>query len=514
MKVVITPPYWKTWWFRTLLYVSIIGGILVLLRMKLRNIRNQNESLEKQVTLRTAEVLDQKKILEVQSKDLQTLNEEQQALNEELQAVNEELQSQTGYLQLLNDELSKQKDEVLKKQSEAEQARIDAERANAAKTIFLATMSHEIRTPMNGVLGMASLLAQTKLSAEQKDYTDTILSSGGTLLTVINDILDFSKIESGNIELDVHTFDIRKCLEEVSLIFQAPAAEKNIILKLTVEEQIPTFIAGDSYRLRQVLNNLLSNAMKFTHSGNIEIQARLQRYLDQGFELAFDVKDTGIGIPEEKLSRLFKPFSQVDSSTTRKYGGTGLGLVISQRLVELMGGTISVQSTEQKGTMFSFTIRCKSEMNLPMPQGNQCHKGNGQSVTVLREDFAERFPLEILAVDDNPINQKLIHHALQKLGYNCTLAENGRDAVEKYTGKIFNVILMDIQMPVLDGIEATRLIRAHQGAQPFIISMTANAFQEDRDRCIAAGMNDYILKPIKLEELVRVLERAALELRS
>jgi signal transduction histidine kinase/CheY-like chemotaxis protein/ligand-binding sensor domain-containing protein len=641
IRIIITPPFWETWWFKALVLIAIAAGIYIFLRMKMRTMRRQKEYLEKQVQQRTAEVIAQKTVLEEQSKDLQAMNEEQQAMNEELQTLNEELQAQTSFLQTLNEELGTQKEETNDKRIEAENARKEAERANQAKSIFLATMSHEIRTPMNGVLGMASLISETSLTAEQREFTDTILTSGETLLTVINDILDFSKIESGNIELEHQPFDIRECVEDVMDLFATAASKKSIDLVYEIDHQVPAQIVGDSHRLRQVLTNLMNNAMKFTHQGEIFIRIDLVKMDAKTVELAVHIRDSGIGIPPDKLSRLFKPFSQVDSSTTRKYGGTGLGLVISQRLVELMGGTISVESEVGSGTTFTFnfhseinhdtirqyvytsTVDCEgkrvlivddnltnlsilsklllhwklvatqalsgdqamkllpqgfdlviTDMQMPEMDGIELAQGirkvypdlpiilfssigddnknkfselftyvlnkpvkpqllwkkiqasfrtgnlasgvedKPKPKQILSRDFAEKYPLKIMVAEDNVVNQMLTLHALNKLGYeDVELTEDGLAAVEKWNTQKFDVILMDIQMPEMDGLEATRIIRLKKGAQPVIISMTANAMREDREMCLAAGMDDYVAKPIKLDDLVNALEKAAKNLK-
>jgi signal transduction histidine kinase/ligand-binding sensor domain-containing protein/DNA-binding response OmpR family regulator len=622
LNLTITPPFWLTWWFITSVVLLVMGTVFLGYRARMRSMQKLQEALEKEVNERTAEAIERKEILEAQTEDMQTLNEQ--------------LQEQTNFLQSINEEIQLQREE-------AEAARKEAERANQAKSIFLATMSHEIRTPMNGVLGMAALLAETKLTAEQQEYTNTIRGSGEALLTVINDILDFSKIESGNLELDSHAFSLRQCIEDVMDVFSGKAAQKGLDLLYYIDPLIPDQIISDSHRLRQILINLIGNAMKFTHQGEIYIGVDLLGSADDKLELSFHVRDTGIGIPSDKLSRLFKAFSQVDSSTTRKYGGTGLGLVISQRLVELMGGAIGVESEPGVGTTFTFTLNgmvssesqttpavvegdhagkrvllvddnatnlaiLKSQMeqwklipvlassgqaaldilssgsvrfdlvitDMQMPdrdgvQLTQAIKKNHADLPVillssvgdenkkqytdlfavvlnkpvrqqalyravqtalqpvqktvvaedtapkqlLSEEFAKRYPLRILVAEDNPVNQKLTTRILSKLGYNdVQVAQNGLEALEKFDEDDFNVILMDVQMPEMDGLEATRMIRLKRYHQPIIISMTANAMQGDRDECMKAGMDDYVSKPVKLEALVAVLEKWALHMQA
>jgi signal transduction histidine kinase/DNA-binding response OmpR family regulator len=511
--------------------------------------------------------------------------------------------------------------------------RLDAEQSNVAKSTFLATMSHEIRTPMNGVTGMASLLKQTKLNDEQREYTDTILSCGETLLNVINDILDFSKIEAGKMELEHKDFNLRNCIEEVLDIFATKANKLGLDLIYQIDFKVPTNIIGDSLRLRQVIINLVSNSIKFTQQGEIFIGVQLLNLNGNNAELGFEVRDTGIGIPSDKVGRLFKAFSQVDSSTTRKYGGTGLGLVICEKLITLMNGKISVESEVDKGTKFSFTIKAglskqaQSEANLNIeviagknilivgdnftsctviqnhlkefnattklatsgketlvflyenlkfdliiadmqmvdmdgmqlasrirqeyptlplillggmgddkPKGrleaycsivNKPVKQNAlikqiikhlkkeetsvsmdtESKNLLSADFSKLYPLNILIAEDNLVNQKLAERVLTKLGYSPHKALNGQEAVFAQEKRSYDLILMDVQMPVMDGLEATKKIRQLQEKQPIIIATTANAMLEDRQMCLQAGMDDYVSKPINIEELVRVLQK-------
>lgn len=513
-------------------------------------------------------------------------------------------------------------------------ARNEAEKANQAKSVFLATMSHEIRTPMNGVIGMAALLQETTLSDEQRSYTETIASCGDSLINVINDILDFSKIESGNLEVENEDFNLRQCIEDVLDIFGTKATAAGLDLIYHIEENVPLQIVGDSLRLRQVLINLVGNAMKFTEKGEVCLFVTMKQGVDsEDLQLNFAVRDTGIGIPEYKLEKLFKAFSQVDSTTTRKYGGTGLGLAISSRLVELMGGEISVVSKPDLGSTFSFTLKTRKGEKILPPYTHYSMEGqegrqilvvddNITNLTILKRqfeiwkfrpilaesgrralellesnpaidlvitdmqmpemdgimlaeemkirrpslpvillssigqelrdtqrnlfvsalskptrqhelsrqilnalqvkapadpqqsvpnkitaEFGNRFPYVLLVAEDNPINQLVVKNILVKLGYQPDLVSNGQSAVEAVSMKEYDLILMDMQMPVLDGLEATAVIRQADQKQPVIIALTANAMDGTEQECLAAGMDDYIAKPIRIEELTGKLEK-------
>lgn len=405
--------------------------------------------------------------------------------SKDLENLNRSLTSEIEYVRSIEEELKK--------------ARDDAEKMSRTKGEFLANMSHEIRTPMNGVIGTLQLLEDTSLTESQREYVSIAYKSADSLLSILNDILDLSKIEAGKLEFEAIPFDLREVVKDVVALHASKAEQMGIYLNSDIDETVPKKVIGDPTRMRQVMVNLISNAIKFTSEGGVSIRVKLKLKDEKDALIRVEVKDTGIGIPENKHQKLFLAFSQADGSTTRKHGGSGLGLTIVRQLVEMMKGNLGIESEVGKGSKFWFVVPlsiARDDQLLPVPL----------------TEVAKPVVLagKVLLVEDNPINQMVARKMLEKIGLESVLAENGKQALQCLQREKFDAVLMDCQMPEMDGFEATEIWREQEqlssNSRVPIIAMTANVMQGDRERCLSSGMDDYLGKPVRQAELGSILQ--------
>ena len=413
------------------------------------------------------------------------------------QALIENLTQAGVELENMNKELTDEIEYVKRMENELKLARDKAEEMSRAKGEFLANMSHEIRTPMNGVIGTLQLLSDTRLEPTQKEYVETAGKSANSLLAILNDILDLSKIEAGKLNIELIPLDVREIVEEIITLHSMTAEEKAIKILADIDPKLPAVLIGDPTRIRQILANLVSNALKFTEKGHVLVRIKAGAGDSETVDVRMEVEDTGIGIEPHIKEDLFNEFTQADGSTTRKYGGTGLGLAIVKQLVEMMQGEFGVDSIPGQGSTFWFEIPLErsDEQTLQTSMDDD-------------QDLSAELDGRVLLVEDNPINQMIAQKMLEKIGLESTLAEDGQQALDILETDSFVAVLMDCQMPVMDGFEATRRIRGQDRLRQLpIIAMTANVMAGDREKCIEAGMNDHIGKPVVETELRKILSR-------